>query len=222
MSVLTLGYPSTLGTGSRRCDPFDQIYGRTLEVTGADVTAGKVDAVVIWGGADISPSLYGQPASQMTHARAELSSRDEIEADIFHSAVSAGVPIIGVCRGAQLACALSGGKLVQHVGGHGGSHPITLSDGGSIVTTSVHHQMMFPFDMPVDDWNLLAWTKDKLSASYVLTDDDIRQEIPCEPEIVWFPKTRALAIQGHPEFDTEDSPFVQHCLDLVRKFILGV
>lgn len=219
--VLTLGYPSTLGTGSRSGYPFNQIFSEVREVTPRDVFNKIVDAVVIWGGGDISPSLYGKPISKRTSAQTKLGYRDEIERDIVDAAFHSGIPVIGVCRGAQLVCAMSGGVLVQDVNGHHSNHAIRLKSGRSINTTSIHHQMMFPFDLDQKDYDILAWSENKLSARYVMTDTDIREDIPLEPEIIYFKNTNSLAIQGHPEFADVNTDFVQESLALVSKLLNG-
>lgn len=215
----TLGYPSTLGTGSRSGRPFDQVFDRVIEVGPKEIRAGDVDALVVWGGADISPSIYREPVSNRTGASEELSYRDRIEVAAMAAAISTGVPIIGVCRGAQLACAMSGGKLIQHVNGHHMDHEITTEDKKTLVSSSVHHQMMFPFHV---DHELIAWSTKRQSDVYLGGHDTNLMEmfdLP-EPEIVFFPKTKALAVQGHPEFMRPDCEFVQYVNNLVSSQLL--
>lgn len=57
-----------------------------------------VDAVVLWGGEDISPKIYKQQAVY-ADADNELSMRDKYEVLIANEAIRLGIPIIGVCRG---------------------------------------------------------------------------------------------------------------------------
>lgn len=217
-----LGYPANaLGTGGSRADPFDVLFN-AMPVQPEDVFAGRVNALVFWGGEDISPVIYkAKPSRKAGTARlVDLGWRDNEEVPLYEAAVAMGIPIIGVCRGAQLACAMSGGRLVQHVENHGGHHAITTDHGLSIITNSIHHQMMWPFEMDKKDYQLLAWTSDNRSSVYVFDDDDVRTEVKTEPEIIWFPKTKALAIQGHPEFMDPETPFVQHVLGLVETYII--
>lgn len=218
--VLTLGHCG-LGTGD--VEPFDQRYQAGRLTNGKDIQNGcDIDALVIWGGEDISPSIYNAAVSKHTYAPSLPSRRDRIEMDACNAAIERGIPIIGVCRGAQLVCALAGGRLIQHVNGHGGSHLMDTSEGESIMTTSVHHQMMYPYDV---EHELLAWSATKRSNVYMIADDisDPEMEDKPEPEVVWFPRIKALAIQGHPEFvsNPETSPFVQYCMRKVDQYILG-
>lgn len=219
---MRLGYPKTMGTGDKNAYPFNHLFSEVAMVSPKDIIEGKVDALVIWGGEDISPSLYGRSTSERTHAKSEPSYRDRVEMELFHAAQTKGIPTIGICRGAQLVCALSGGELIQHVTGHQGDHSMITDQGKRIVTTSIHHQMMFPFGMPEDAYKLLAWTEEHRSNIYVLTDDDVRDQLSQpEPEIVYFRNTNSLAVQGHPEFDSFPSPFVQHVLSLTSKLMKG-
>lgn len=216
--VLTLGY---VGMGTGRCQPFDQVYGKDKLVTAKAIEEGaNIDALVIWGGEDISPSLYGENVSRLTGADKELSRRDRVEATACLAAMERGIPLIGVCRGAQLLCAIAGGRLIQHVDGHGSSHQISTFDGKGMKTTSVHHQMMFPFKT---EHKLIAWSTERRSRTYVNGEDKEDPEMPnmAEPEIVWFPRIKGLAIQGHPEFvdNPESDPFVLYCMEKVRQFI---
>lgn len=213
----TLGFVA-YGTGE--FEPFDQVFDLAKLITYSNMHEVKdLDAIVIWGGADISPSIYKEPVSQYTGAGEGLSARDAIEVKFAQTAIEHGVPIIGVCRGAQLACALAGGKLVQHVNGHGRDHAITTKDGRQMITSSVHHQMMYPWDVEHD---LIAWTTENRSSTYIGGNNEEMvgmHERGIEPEIVYFPKIKALAIQGHPEFMRPDCTFVKYCMDLTRKYI---
>lgn len=180
--------------------------------------------LVIWGGEDISPHYYGETVGRYTGAENLPSKRDALEAALAQRAMEIGMPIVGICRGAQLMCALSGGKLVQHVTGHAGfgGHDMETDDGRVLLTNSLHHQMMFPWKV---DHKLIAWTPKRRSTVYLGENDRPiaeANEMP-EPEIVWFPKTKSLGIQGHPEFinDIKD-PFVSYCVEKINAYVSSV
>lgn len=204
---LTLG-AVPFGTGMLK--PFDTIYPAVKMVTPEDVENGSVDAVVIWGGSDIHPSIYGEE-NKGSHVGDKLSERDLIEVAVCKAAITNGVPIIGICRGAQLACALAGGKLYQDVDGHHGSHVVETDSGEEYVTSSIHHQMMDIRGMPQEEVRLIAWTKGHRAP-------EVNGAV--EPEIAYFPKIKALAIQGHPEFMSSSDPFVNYCRDLVTQYCM--
>jgi GMP synthase-like glutamine amidotransferase len=215
---LILGY---MPGGTGQIFPFNAVfnYGQNLMEKGFD----NVDAIVLWGGTDICPSYYGQkphPTNQQQHGP---SVRDRNEWNAMKYARLKGIPIIGVCRGAQFLCVFSGGKLVQHVTGHnGGSHNIITADNQNLLmqTTSCHHQMMMPWKT---DYRLLAWSSLRLSHTYEgETSADIvsDQTTKLEPEVVFFPKVRGLAIQGHPEWMQASDDFVIWCNKQVSTLLL--
>ncbi len=175
--------------------PFDALPF-VSEVVAADDPASltKDDMLVIWGGEDISPALYNKPVSRFTGAGALPSRRDRIEWALMQRAKELGVPIIGVCRGAQMLCALAGGFLIQHVSRHGGNHVVETPTGYEFVTNSIHHQMMYPFDVKHE---MLASIKQPISPEH--WDADTLIKIPEEPEFVYFPEVRGFAVQWHPE-----------------------
>lgn len=169
--------------------------------------------LILHGGADISPSLYGARVSSYTGADDRPSHRDELEVALFNAAVSSNISILGICRGAQLACALNGGELVQHVTNHaGGNHHIRLFDGRIISTNSVHHQMMYPFKT---NHKMLGWSSEPLSSVYFDGNDEM-MDVEVEPEIVFFPDTKTLAVQGHPEWLSSESNLVKFIHDFWR------
>lgn len=224
MSKPILGYPANaMGTGDRTGEPFDALFTAKAVKDESEIFAGGIDALVLWGGEDISPVIYKQPPSKLagTARLVDLGWRDQQEIPLYEAAVAMGIPVIGVCRGAQMACAMSGGRLIQHVNNHGGNHDILTNKGEVLVTSSVHHQMMWPFEMAKEDYQLLAWAKKNRSDVYVFNDEDVRREVDIEPEIIWFPQTKSLAIQGHPEFMAKGHPFVKHVLGLVEEFVLN-
>lgn len=175
--------------------------------------------LVVWGGGDIHPSWYNRRniASDVYH---KPSIRDEQEARMMSKAIEIGLPILGVCRGAQMACALTGGILIQDVSGHHGSHYVKTSDGKRLITSSVHHQMMFPWKV---NYELLAWSDPAQSSKYVgLEEEEVElQRQNVEPEVVWFPDIKCLAVQGHPEFMDYDCEMNSYIHELMDKYGLS-
>jgi gamma-glutamyl-gamma-aminobutyrate hydrolase PuuD len=208
-------YSAIYGTGHGGRYPFEEC---DLESVGTpDQLTKNGGVLVIWGGEDIHPSIYGQPNVASFVWGTAPSKRDRIEISLMEKAMELGMPILGVCRGAQLACAMSGGKLAQDVDRHGTDHMVITSDGRELETSSVHHQMMYPFDV---EHELLAWTPKCLSGVYRgLTEEEIANVLAMgEPEIVWFPKTKMLAVQGHPEFMEQDCEFNNYCRELLHAY----
>ncbi len=68
------------------------------------------DAVVVTGGHDVQPVLYG--AEPEVHPKYDPD-RDELEKRVIHKALAEHRPVLGICRGAQLLNVCLGGTLVQ-------------------------------------------------------------------------------------------------------------
>lgn len=73
----------------------------------------RLDAVVLSGGPDVAPDRYG--AAPHPRTGAPRPERDAAEAAVLLRALERGIPVLGVCRGAQLLNVALGGTLVQHV-----------------------------------------------------------------------------------------------------------
>lgn len=76
----------------------------------------RLDGLVIAGGPDVDPSRYGAERSPRTGPPAP--ERDAWELALIGAALTARVPVLGICRGMQLLNVALGGTLVQHMDGH--------------------------------------------------------------------------------------------------------
>jgi GMP synthase-like glutamine amidotransferase len=180
-----------------------------------------IDCLILWGGCDIHPSYYGQKKHPYNGAPDYgPSARDVFEWKAMLYCKMHDIPMIGICRGAQFLTAFNGGKLVQHVTGHGYEHPISTSRGDELWSNSVHHQMMYPFDTKHE---MLAWTKIARSHQYEGEDKNDLITMPggVEPEIVYYPDIRGLAIQGHPEYGNATHGFKALCVQLASEFLFN-
>jgi putative glutamine amidotransferase len=115
-----------------------------------------LDALILAGGADIDPSLYGaerQPETQDTNL-----DRDRFETALAARALERDLPLLAVCRGMEVLNVVCGGTLEQHLPeaerhlhtpGHFSDHEVRLEPGslaaravGSerVAVRSHHHQ----------------------------------------------------------------------------------
>lgn len=172
----------------------------------------KCDLVILWGGEDIWPGFYGEKP-RYTNAMYK-GRRDQTEEIVFNE-VKGKIPILGVCRGAQLMCALSGGKLWQHVDGHTQWHNIRFMDETMppVMSSSAHHQML----RPTKDMEIVA-VADHVRSMSKCSDAGVTIDSNPEPEIVYMPGV-GLAVQGHPEYHKKESAFTQSCITLVNKYL---
>ena len=105
------------------------------------------DGVLLCGGADIDPALYGE-----TDVHPEVYDVDALqdEADLSLAAYcfGHGVPTLAVCRGLHVVNVLRGGSLVQHMDDHHRHvvHDVVIERGpagiepGPITASCYHHQ----------------------------------------------------------------------------------
>jgi len=75
-----------------------------------------VRGLVLTGGTDVDPALYGQEAHAATDKPDR--ERDELEAALLREALEQDLPILAICRGMQLFNVVFGGTLIQHLDGH--------------------------------------------------------------------------------------------------------
>jgi putative glutamine amidotransferase len=78
----------------------------------AEAYLDRVDGLVLSGGIDIAPSLYGRT---WPPAQGPDPDRDRLEQQLVVEAVRRGTPVLGVCRGMQMINVALGGTLHEHV-----------------------------------------------------------------------------------------------------------
>ena len=155
-------------------------------------------ALLLTGGPDIDPSLYGQPS----HEKAEPPSqpRDQMELALLRHALALDLPVYGICRGMQLLNVAFGGSLIQDLPGHrkapGDNHMVFLSPGSKLAAiigsggfmrlNSRHHQGLRDAQR----------ASQLLGAAYSLGDGII--EALESPAHDW-----VIGVQCHPEVETE-------------------
>lgn len=79
----------------------------------ADRVVGSLDGLVITGGRDVDPAAYGHDRHPTTDDPAR--DRDEWEFALLRAALRNHLPVLGICRGAQVLNVALGGTLHQHL-----------------------------------------------------------------------------------------------------------
>ena len=122
--------------------------------TAAEELAALCDGLLLSGGMDLDPALYGETILNDTvqiHRE-----RDDFELLLFRAFLDAGKPIFGICRGCQLINVALGGTLYQDLVAQKGlvhfdpdlRHEICTEEGSLLrrlfgerfLTNSTHHQ----------------------------------------------------------------------------------
>ena len=75
----------------------------------------KIDGLLLPGGGDIDPEIYGEVRHPNTQYVNE--ERDEFEILLFEEAMEKDIPVFGICRGIQImnVAMCGGGSLYQHI-----------------------------------------------------------------------------------------------------------
>lgn len=89
-----------------------QALGAEPQVAQGEWEAAGFDGLVLCGGGDPDPFLYGQ-ANRGSYGIEPM--RDRLELSCVHSFLKAQKPILGICRGMQLLNVAFGGSLTQHL-----------------------------------------------------------------------------------------------------------
>ncbi|MFG2001925.1 gamma-glutamyl-gamma-aminobutyrate hydrolase family protein [Spirillospora sp. NPDC048911] len=109
---------------------------------GLDALVGGLDGIILAGGGDLDPDLYGAERHEATGPPQPR--RDRFELALLRAAVDADLPFLAICRGMQILNVARGGALIQHLPeavdhqGHApgpgvvGSHAVRISAAGAI------------------------------------------------------------------------------------------
>ena len=107
-----------LALGMAYVEAVDRAGGRPLIVpplppeSAAEIVA-PLDALLVPGGPDVHPGAYGAlPAAALGPTEPEL---DAFELALVRAADRRGLPVLGICRGAQVLNIARGGNLHQHL-----------------------------------------------------------------------------------------------------------
>jgi putative glutamine amidotransferase len=134
---------SSAGTLRRHGDPphpemaLGMTYLRAIEAAGgmpvvlpplgdAAALLERLDGVCLSGGPDLDPDAYGAAERHVQLGPTEPD-LDAFELALARAADERGIPLLGICRGAQTLNVARGGTLHQHVGGHRQAAPATAT-----------------------------------------------------------------------------------------------
>lgn len=191
----------------------------TLDDETASARLSRFDGLLLVGGGDIDPALYGQERQPETDHISQA--RDEFEIPLVRAAIDRGMPTLCICRGIQVLNVALGGTLHQHIshredliahrnadGTDGVLHEVRVQPGSRVMkamggaervqTFSHHHQALDTLGtglVPV------GWA----------SDDDLLEAVELDDGWV-------LGLQWHAEATAASDPTQQAVFDaLVRE-----
>lgn len=163
---------------------------------------GAVDGLLLTGGGDVDPRLYGQQTHRRTYGVNE--DRDRAEFRALRLARGHSVPVLGICRGSQVMTVEAGGTLYQDLPSrlrdsshrHANSELAVRFEPGSLAgqavgqpkatTRHLHHQSVRKVGI---GYRASAWHGDGTIEAVESTDG------------IW-----RVGAQFHPEFAVYDAP----------------
>ena len=177
-------------------------------------TPEKADLVIFTGGEDVNPALYNAKPHQLTRFN---EARDEREIELYRQCLEEGIPMLGICRGAQFLHVMNGGVLYQHVDGHNTAHNIYDINKQEHIApvSSVHHQMC-KFN-PDGRQLILA---DSLDATKRWLDNDtVVDGRMADIEAYFYRQSVCLGFDGLAEYRGYDR-YSNGCLDILYDYIV--
>lgn len=159
-----------------------------------------LDGLVLSGGGDVDPHLYGQDPAPETAGTDQA--RDAFELVVAKHAVQAGLPTLFICRGAQILNVALGGTLIQHLPDqddrphtdpstwHVGTHATTVEPDSlvaavvgatDIKVNSLHHQGV---DQPGEGVRVVAVDDAGVVEAFEVEGNDAVIAVQWHPEML--------------------------------------
>lgn len=165
------------------------------------------DVIQFTGGEDVDPALYDEVPHPTTLFNRQ---RDELCMNLFMYAQDNDIPMAGICRGGQFLNVMNGGKMFQDCDGHGiwGTHKALIQETGvKVQVTSTHHQIMRPHESGIVlmESERLGTYKEHMGLVLESYWGAIDQVEASDVEAVFYPNTKSLCFQPHPEYCESDS-----------------
>jgi putative glutamine amidotransferase len=156
-----------------------------------------LDGLILAGGVDIAPALYGA----IPHPAIQASRPDRDHTELFLARLTAAddMPVLGICRGMQMMAVAAGGSLEQHLPdrlGHDrhspapgvyGEHDVQVDErsrlheilDARVAVATYHHQGVASHP----GYTATAWSDDGLVEAFEDPDKRFRLGIQWHPEV---------------------------------------
>lgn len=178
----------------------------------ANVLSG-IDGLILSGGLDVDPALYdGQPHPKVEPPNRE---RDATEIELVRRVIEMQVPLLAICRGAQILNVALGGSLIEHLpdevdesvahqdeAGEPTAHSISVM-AESFLARIVGETLTAPIS-----WHHQAIRRVAAGLSPVAHATDGTIEAVEMPDHPWL-----IGVQWHPEMSAAEEATQQHLFD---------
>lgn len=176
------------------------VVGRVLD---------DIDGLIITGGRDLDPATYRSarhPATDEPVADSRL--RDDFEFALLREALRRGVPVLGICRGAQVLNVALGGTLHQHlpdVLGHARHQRGNAVFSTSSIVTVPGTRVASLVGQTTEAQCYHHQGIDRLGEGLIVSasgTDGVVEAVEADP--VRYPHSWVVAVQWHPEERLDD------------------
>lgn len=166
----------------------------------------QCDGLLLPGGQDVEPSLYGEVRSDQCGPTCPA--RDAMEGLLLDAAIQLDKPVLGICRGLQFLNAHTGGTLYQDLPSE---HP-GLSHRMTPPYDRVAHQVTVERESPL--FEIVGDTGYGVNSCHHQAIKDLSPILSAAAisedgliEAAWMPgKHFILGVQWHPEFSYQSDP----------------
>ncbi|MFA6365079.1 MAG: type 1 glutamine amidotransferase [Candidatus Paceibacterota bacterium] len=151
----------------------------------------SLDGIILSGGGDIHPSLYGKSSRKGFEYFPE---RDHLEKKVLEFAVKNNVPLLGECRGMQFLNVFFGGSLLENVNDmkgirHAGTtHEVDITD---VRARKYFHKS----SLAVNSFHNQGFSKEEVASSLKIFAEAADGTV----EGVYHPAKPIAGIMWHPE-----------------------
>ncbi len=175
------------------------------------------DGLVLTGGVDVVPELYGDWADETVHVDSE---RDSVEYKLIDIALKKEIPILGICRGLQILNVYFGGTLIIDLKKFYGRNHRAISD-----DEDRFHQIRLDEDSKLRSF--IKKQEGTVNSSHHQAADRIgdglkvvaRADDGTAEAIEGDGSHDIVAVQWHPERINFENPFSSGVLDLFNFYI---
>jgi putative glutamine amidotransferase len=185
-----------------------------------------LDGLVLQGGADVSPPIYGQQSRRPEWGGDAV--RDRYEMELIEGFLQHGKPVLGICRGCQLLNVAFGGTLTQDLAtmrpGTGPHVDAALYDElqhGIVFEAGSHLASLYPVDLVPVVNSIHHQAIDRLGGDLCIEarsqGDGVIEAIRANGS------TPVFAVQWHPEFHRgradrlDPDPIMKDFLSMARE-----
>ena len=195
-----------------------QLGAQTIALTSEldlQATLSECDGIVLPGGGDVNPELYGQINDEKV-VHGVNKAQDKFDLAVLNHALDSNKPVFGICRGMQLINVALGGTLVMHLEDEETRHVTKNSPGAD--ATADDFAIVSPVEIAPDTIQAQALGNQKVIEVHHIHHQAVDQLAPGLRVTAFAPdkcieglqstdsNQWIMAVQWHPELAPDEDP----------------